>query len=607
MMDRKDMALGAGRRMRGMMAAGKAKNFKGSMRRLMGYLSPYAGLVGIAFAMMVVATALTAVAPRILAQTTNEIARGVMEHTGIDMTLLMRILVALMAVYLLSALCNYGVQFVLSGVTQRVMYDLRSAVDRKLDRLPLRYLDGHSFGDTLSRVTNDVDTIATSLQQSLSQSVSSVLSVLMILVMMLTINPALTLAGVITMPLGALLTAKIIRFSQRFFREQQKALGSLNGYIEEMMNGHTVQKAYGREAAVSEEFSHRNAQLYHSAWKAQFCSGLMMPLVGFLTNVGYVLVTVLGGWLVISGRLMVGDIQAMVQYLRQMSHPVSMFANIANVLQSAVAAAERIFELLDEQEENPDPVCPATLAHVRGNVSLEEVYFSYGAEPVIRGVSAQVHSGQMVAIVGPTGSGKTTLVNLLLRFYEVESGHIYIDGVSTADMTRTSLRAHFGMVLQDTWLFKGSIMENIRYGRLNATDSEVEQAAKAAHAHHFIQQVPGGYQFELGENAENISQGQRQLLTIARAILSNPDILILDEATSSVDTRTELLLQRAMRSLMKGRTSFVIAHRLSTIRDADMLLVLQKGRIVERGTHQQLLAAHGFYAELYQSQFSDGN
>ena len=592
-----------------MMTTARAKNFKGSFMRLAGFLKPYSVPLFAVLLLNVASTAVSALVPKALSGAVNEIARGTQAvltgaGAGVSMPLVGRILTVIAAMYLVSSAASYAVQYILSGLTQRAMYDLRKRADEKLSRLPLSYFDKNPFGDTLSRVTNDIDTIANSLQQSLNQALNSLLSIIMVFVVMLTISPWLTLAGLGAMPLGIILSGMLIKFSQKFFKGQQKSLGELNGYIEETYNGHEVIKAFGREQTSKQHFSQLNDTLYDYAWKAQFCSGIMMPVIIFITNLGYVVVAIAGGYMITAGKLLVGDIQAMIQYIRQFSHPVSMVANIANILQSAVAAAERVFELLDEPEETPDPEQPKEILNAKGEVRIESLTFGYNEDPVLRNISAWAKNGQRVAIVGPTGSGKTTLVNLLMRFYEPQKGHITIDGVELSDMTRAELRSHFGMVLQDTWLFKGSIMENIRYGRLDASDEEVVAAAKAACAHRFIRQLPGGYDFELGEDATNISQGQRQLLTIARALLADPDILILDEATSSVDTRTEQLIQNAMTTLMQGRTSFVIAHRLSTIKDADAIIVIKDGEIIERGNHEALLTAGGFYKNLYQSQFS---
>ncbi len=592
-----------------MMTPARPKNFKSSFMRLAGFLKPYWVSLLVVLLLNVGSTAVSALVPKALSGAVNEIARGTQAMltgggAGVSMALIGRILAVIAAMYLVSSVASYIVQYMLAGLTQRAMYDLRKRADEKLTRLPLGFFDKNSYGDTLSRVTNDIDTIANALQQSLNQALNSLLSIVMIFFVMLSISPWLTFAGLAAMPLGVVLSGLLIRFSQKFFKGQQKSLGELNGYIEETYNGHEVIKAFGREETARKRFAQLNDTLCDYAWKAQFCSGVMMPVIIFITNLGYVVVAVAGGYMITAGKLLVGDIQAMIQYIRQFSHPVSMVANIANILQSAVAAAERVFELLDAPEEIPDPAQPKAIANAKGEVRIENLTFGYGDEPVLKNISAWAKNGQRVAIVGPTGSGKTTLVNLLMRFYEPQQGHISIDGIGLADMPRAELRSHFGMVLQDTWLFKGSILENIRYGRLSATDDDVIAAAKAACAHRFIRQLPGGYDFELGEDATNISQGQRQLLTIARALLADPDILILDEATSSVDTRTERLIQNAMTTLMHGRTSFVIAHRLSTIKDADAILVIKDGEIIERGDHEALLAAGGFYKNLYQSQFA---
>ena len=594
---------------RAMMSTTHAKNFKGSFIRLAGFLKPYSMSLMVVLLLNVLSTAISALVPKALSGAVNEIARGTQAllngaGEGVSMALVGRVLAIIAAMYLISSAASYAVQYILSGLTQRSMYDLRKRADEKLSRLPLSYFDKNPFGETLSRVTNDIDTIANSLQQSLNQVLNALLSIIMIFAVMMTISPWLTLAGLGAMPLGLILSAWLIKYSQKFYKGQQKSLGELNGYIEETYNGHEVIKAFGSEIAAKRHFAQLNDTLYDYAWKAQFCSGIMMPIIIFITNLGYVVVAIVGGYMMTAGKLLVGDIQAMIQYIRQFSHPVSMVANIANILQSAVAAAERVFELLDEPEETPDTEQPKEIVNAKGEVRVENLNFGYGAEPVLKNISAWAKNGQRVAIVGPTGSGKTTLVNLLMRFYEPQQGDITIDGVNIRDMTRAELRSHFGMVLQDTWLFKGSIKENIRYGRLDATDDEVIAAAKAACAHRFIRQLPDGYDFELGEDATNISQGQRQLLTIARALLADPDILILDEATSSVDTRTEQLIQNAMTTLMQGRTSFVIAHRLSTIKDADAIVVIKDGEIIERGNHEALLEAGGFYKNLYQSQFA---
>ncbi len=586
----------------------KPKDMKGTFGRLLKFMKPYRkGLICVIL-LVLLSTVFNTLAPRVLGLATNQIDIGFRSENGVDFGAVMQILILLGCIYLLAATFNYLQQFIMSGVSQKTMYDIRTAVDQKIRRLPLNYFDTNTFGDVLSRVTNDVDTVSTSLQQSITQLVSSVITIVMILIMMFSISPLLSIIGLITLPFSLLVSIGVVKKSQGFFRGQQQSLGDLNGFVEEMYTGHNVIKAYGKEEDTIGRFEEINDRLYRNGWKAQFVSSIIMPAIGFLGNVGYILVTVVGAIMVISGRLLVGDIQSMIQYLRQFNQPINQTANIANILQSTAAAAERIFAFLDEKEEPADKANAIVPKDAKGEIEFSHVRFGYTPERVlIKDLSLKVEEGHKVAIVGPTGAGKTTLVNLLLRFYDINSGQITIDGVDIMDMKRTDLRSMIGMVLQDTWLFKGTIMENIRYGRLNATDEEVYQAAKSAHADKFIRSLPDGYQFVLNEDASNISQGQRQLLTIARAIISNPTILILDEATSSVDTRTEVRIQKAMNNLMKDRTSFIIAHRLSTIRDADTILVLNDGDIVETGTHQQLLALGGFYANLYNSQFAQNN
>ena len=591
----------------------KARNTKGTLLRLLEYMSPYKT----ALILVAVMTVLTAVAgnlgPRIIGFATNEIQLGAQRMMagigGMDYKAILFILVLLGGIYLLNSLFTYIQSRLMVTVTQKTMYRLRCRVDEKIKTLPISYYDSHQLGDILSRVTNDVDTVSVSLQQSITQILSSVLSVLTILVMMLVISPVLTLVALLTLPLTVLLSAGVIKRSQPLFVQQQSSLGRLNGHIEEMYSGHNVIKAFGREESALAEFDRINEERYQSSYKANFISGIIHPLSNLISNLGYVVVTVAGGMMAVSGSLLLGNIQSFAQYLRNFSQPITQLSNIMNTLQSTIAAAERIFDFLDEREELP--VAPEEERYpeaMEGRVSFDHVRFGYTPDRVlIKDFNLEVKSGESVAIVGPTGAGKTTLVNLLLRFYDLNGGSISIDGVDISKMDRLKLREYFGMVLQDTWLFHGTIRENIRYGRLDATDAEVERAARAAYAHSFIRTLPGGYDMVLSEDASNISQGQRQLLTIARALLSNPRILILDEATSSVDTRTEVLIQQAMQMLQKGRTSFVIAHRLSTIRDADKILVLRDGDIVEVGTHSELLAKGGFYAELYNSQFAYNN
>ncbi len=506
---------------------------------------------------------------------------------------------------MISAFFSYLQQWVMAGVAQRTVRDLRRNVESKLSRLPLEFFDARTHGEILSRMTNDVDNIATTLQQSLTQLITSVATIVGVVIMMLTISPLLTLIAVVTLPLYVLVTTLVAKRSQRYFAAQQKELGALNGHVEEMYTGHTIVKAFGHEAESVARFNEINERLYNAGWKAQFVSGIIMPLMNFVSNLGYVLVSVAGGILVTKGQITIGDVQAFIQYSRQFTQPIVQTANIANVIQSTIASAERVFELLDEVEETPDSATAQVLQDPRGDVAFEDVSFRYKEDvPLIDDMNINVKRGQTIAIVGPTGAGKTTLVNLLMRFYDVKGGRITVDGVDIRDLKRGALRSLFGMVLQDTWLFNGTIRDNIGYGRGGASEHDIVQAATAAHADHFIRTLPDGYDTVLNEEASNISQGQKQLLTIARAFLADPAILILDEATSNVDSRTEVLIQKAMGTLMKGRTSFVIAHRLSTIRDAELILVMNRGSIIEQGNHQELLAKGGFYADLYNSQFT---
>jgi len=594
------------------MAGEKAKDFKGTFRRLTRYLKPHTGKLLIVLAAAILSTIFSIVSPKILGEATTILFKGFIAKmqgvpgAGIDFQAIQTIMLWLAGLYLLSSLFAYVQQYVMAGVAQRTVYDLRKEVYHKLGRLPLKYFDGRTHGETLSRVTNDMDNISSTLQQSLAQMITSLVTLVGVIIMMLTISPLLTLVVILTLPLSVVVTVMVAKRSQKHFVAQQKHLGELNGHVEEMYTGHKVVKAFGRERQSMEQFDEVNDKLYDAGWRAQFISGTIMPLMSFVGNIGYVIVSVVGGVLVTRRAIEIGDIQAFIQYSRQFTQPITQLANIANVIQSTVASAERVFEVLDEEEEVPEPQAPAALKKPRGDVSFEHVSFGYKADQLlIEDMNVDVKQGQTVAIVGPTGAGKTTLINLLMRFYELNDGKITIDGTDITALRRGDLRSLFGMVLQDTWLFNGTIRDNIGYGREGATEEEIIRAAEAAHADHFIRTLPDGYDTVLNEEASNISQGQKQLLTIARAILADPSILILDEATSSVDTRTELFIQKAMNELMKERTSFVIAHRLSTIRDADLILVMNKGHIIEQGTHQELLAEGGFYADLYNSQFSD--
>ena len=605
---RRGPGMGGGHGRGGRMIIAKPRDFRGTFRKLLRFMRPHwAGMVTIIL-LAGATTVASSLSPKIMGSATNEIVRGAQSllqgGSGVDFGVLVRILMLLMGIYIATSVLRYVQNYVMAGVSQRTMYDLRQAVDQKLSRLPLEYYDTHAYGDILSRVTNDVDTVSDSLQSSIISAFRSALSVIITLVMMLTISPRLTLIGLVTVPITLWFSSTVVKKTQRFFKGQQSAMGRLSGYIEEMYTAHSIIKAYSGEEEACSQFSEINRELRDYGRKAQFISGVLSPIVGFIGNVGYVLVTVVGAMMILGGELLVGDLQAFIRYLRQLSDPINETVSIVNVLQSTVAAAERIFEVLDADEELPEREPPVIPEESRGAVELTDVHFGYepGSE-VIRGLDVSVQPGEQVALVGETGAGKTTIVNLIMRFYDVTQGSIKVDGVDIRDMPREVLRQRFGMVLQDTWLFHGTILENIRYGRLDATDEEVREAARLAYADGFIAQLPGGYDFVLGEDALNLSQGQRQLLTIARAILSNPEILILDEATSSVDTRTEVLIQKAMKNLMQGRTVFVIAHRLSTIRDSSMILMLENGRVLERGTHAELLERNGAYARLYNSQF----
>ncbi|MEN6324855.1 MAG: ABC transporter ATP-binding protein [Syntrophomonas sp.] len=592
----------------------KAKDFKGTFKRLLGYLQPRRGQLVMVFLFAILSTVFSILSPKIMGQAITKLFDGLMlkmRHVPgahIDFVYIQHIVFILLGLYLASAAFAYIQQFIMAGVAQKTVYDMRQDINNKLARLPLKFFDVHSHGEILSRVTNDIDNIATTLQQSLTQLITSIVTLLGIIVMMLTISPMLTLITLITLPLYAMVTSRVASSSQKYFALQQKSLGELNAHVEEMYTGHQIVKVFGHETASIEEFKDINQRLYESGWKAQFVSGIIMPLMTFIGNIGYVLICVVGGIMVSQRSITIGDIQAFIQYSRQFTHPIVQTANIVNVIQSTIASAERVFEVLDEPEELPDSKNAKLIDFPQGHVKFANVDFSYQADvSLIENMNIEVKPGQTIAIVGPTGAGKTTLVNLLMRFYELNSGKITIDGVDIRDIKRGALRGIFGMVLQDTWLFNGTIRENIAYGREGASEQEIIQAAVAAHADHFIRTLPEGYNTVLNEEATNLSQGQKQLLTIARAFLADPAILILDEATSSVDTRTEVYIQKAMTTLMKGRTSFVIAHRLSTIRDAGLILVMNNGSVIEKGTHKELLSQGGFYADLYNSQFTGAN
>ncbi|MEK3880513.1 ABC transporter ATP-binding protein [Paenibacillus sp. FSL H8-0122] len=592
----------------------KAKDFKGTLRRLVRYLRPRQVQLIIVFVMAIASTVFSIFSPKVMGKATTKLFEGaygkMMDVPGakIDFGYVNDILILLAGLYLFSALFSYIQQYVMAGVAQKVVYDMREQINSKLERLPLKYFDSRTHGETLSRATNDVDNISTTLQQSLTQLITSIVTIVGVIVMMLTISPWLTLITIVTLPLSFVVIMLITKRSQTYFVGQQKSLGQLNGHVEEMYTGHRIIKAFGREKNSLKDFNAINEELYNSGWRSQFISGIIMPLMMFIGNLGYVLVCVVGGIFVTKKAIDVGDIQAFIQYSRQFTMPITQTANIANIIQSTIASAERVFELLDEEEEVPEvaaTLAKRSAAAEEGSVEFRHVQFGYKpGELLIEDMNIEVSPGQTIAIVGPTGAGKTTLINLLMRFYEISGGEIVIDGVNITDMKRSELRSKFGMVLQDTWLFNGTIRDNIAYGREGASEADVVRAAKAAHADHFIRTLPLGYDTILNEEASNISQGQKQLLTIARAILADPSILILDEATSSVDTRTEVQIQKAMNTLMHGRTSFVIAHRLSTIKDADLILVMNQGSVIEKGTHVELLEAGGFYADLYNSQFS---
>lgn len=589
----------------------KPKDFGGTLRRLLRYLKSRQLQLLAVLSTAVVSTVFSIVGPKIMGKATTKLFEGAMAKymhvpgAKVDFAYIGHIVLLLVGLYVISAVFSYVQQYIMAGVAQKVVFDMRNDINDKLSRLPLKFFDSRTNGEILSRVTNDIDNISTTLQQSMTQLITSVLTIIGVIIMMLSISPLMTLIAVVTLPLSILVTANIAKRSQKNFKAQQAALGELNGHVEEMYTGHKVVKVFGREAQSVAEFNTINERLYDAAWRAQFVSGMIMPLMNFVSNIGYVLVSVVGGILVTKRKIELGDIQAFIQYSRQFTQPIVQTANIANIIQSTVASAERVFELLDETEEIPDSDNAKIMESPRGEVKFEHVKFGYNeGVTLIQDMNIEAKPGQTIAIVGPTGAGKTTLVNLLMRFYEIGAGKITVDGVNSRDLKRGHLRGMFGMVLQDTWLFNGTIRDNIAYGREGAADAEIVQASQAAHADHFIRTLPDGYNTILNEEASNISQGQKQLLTITRAILADPAILILDEATSSVDTRTEVQIQKAMAELMKGRTSFVIAHRLSTIRDADLILVMNNGSVVEQGTHEELLAQGGFYADLYNSQFT---
>ena len=589
---------------------GKAKDFKGTVSKLLKYLKPYRISIITVLIFAIGSAAFSIIGPKILGKATTKLFEGLVSKVSgeagasIDFTYIGNIIALLAVLYVVSAVFSFIQGFIMSGVAQKVSYNLRKEIAEKINRMPLKYFDKMTHGEVLSRVTNDVDTVSKTLNQSLSQMITSITTLIGVLIMMLSISVTMTLGSILIVPLSGILIALVVKKSQKYFKEQQTFLGHVNGHVEEVYSGHHIMKAFNGENAAVEEFDNLNNTLYSSAWKSQFLSGMMMPIMTFIGNLGYVMVSILGGYLAIKKSIEVGDILSFVQYIRSFTQPIAQTAQIANLLQSTAAAAERVFEFLEEDEEIEDIMNPVSIDDIKGEVTFKDVHFGYNEDKIIiNDFSSKIKPGQRVAIVGPTGAGKTTIVKLLMRFYELNSGEILLDNHNIKDFKRSDLRKVFGMVLQDTWLFNGSIMENIRYGNLNATDEEVIEAAKAAHVHHFVKTLPDGYNMELNEDASNVSQGQKQLLTIARAILADPKILILDEATSSVDTRTEVLIQKAMDNLMKDRTSFIIAHRLSTIKDADLILVMKDGDIVEQGSHKELLSKKGFYASLYNSQF----
>ena len=604
------------RRHRGPMGPGpgfvgeKPKDFKGSSKKLIKYLGKYWIAIVIVMIFAAASTVFSVAGPKVMGKATTALAEGLMDKIsgtgGIDFDYIAKVLLFTLGLYIISAVFMFIQGLIMTNITQKTCYRMRKEIVEKINRMPMKYFESRTYGEVLSRITNDVDTLGQSLNQSITQVITSVATLIGTLVMMLSISPLMTIISIVILPVSAFLISFVVKHSQKFFRQQQEYLGHINGQVEEVYGGHLIIKAYNKEEETVSAFRQANDVLYRSAWKSQFLSGLMMPIIQFVGNLGYAGVAISGGILAIKKVITIGDIQAFIQYVKNFTQPIQQVAQVATQLQSMTAASERVFEFLEEEEEDITVEDPVSVSDIEGRVEFSHVKFGYDPDNmIIKDFSAKVEPGQQVAIVGPTGAGKTTMVKLLMRFYDVNSGAILVDGHDVREYNRPQLREAFGMVLQDTWLFKGTIMENIRYGRLDATDEEVIEAAKAAHAHHFIQTLPGGYNMELNEDASNVSQGQKQLLTIARAILADNRILILDEATSSVDTRTEIRIQKALDNLMRGRTSFVIAHRLSTIKNADMILVMKDGDIIEQGNHEELIKKNGFYAELYNSQFEE--
>lgn len=589
----------------------KAKDLKGTIKKLLTYLKPYRISIIIVIIFAIGSATFSIVGPKILGSATTEIFNGLVSKvtgtgTGINFDKIGQILLSLLILYLISLFFSFIQGFIMSGVTQKIIYNLRKQISIKINKLPMKYFDTKTHGEILSRVTNDVDTLGQNLDQSLTQTITSITTLIGVLIMMFSISVTMTLAALIILPISMGLLTLVMGKTQKYFQQQQTYLGKINSHVEEIYGGHNIVKVFNGEEKAIETFDELNNTLYESAWKSQFLSGMMMPIMTFIGNIGYVVISILGGWLVIKNKIQVGDILSFTQYIRSFTQPLSQVAQVANLMQSTAAAAERVFEFLEEEEETPTVKNPVSTKHIEGNIEFDHIEFGYNPNKIIiNDFSAKVKKGQKIAIVGPTGAGKSTMIKLLMRFYDVNKGEIKIDGHNIKDFDRHELRNLFGMVLQDTWLFSGSIKDNIRYGKLRATEEEVINAAKAAHVHHFITTLPDGYNMEINEEANNISQGQKQLLTIARVILADPKILILDEATSSVDTRTEILIQKAMDQLMEGRTSFIIAHRLSTIKNADLILVMDQGNIVEVGNHKELLKKDGFYAKLYNSQFEE--